>query len=170
MMDFCDVLAKRHSIRAFLSKPVEQAKLNRILEAANSAPSAGNLQAYEIFVIKDEAKKKAIAATARGQKFIATAPVVLIFCAAPQRAREYGKRGETLYALQDATIAAAFAWLAVVAEGLGAVWVGAFDDEAALKVIGAKGLVPCAIMPIGYPAEKPERTERRGLGELVHEL
>jgi len=169
-MEFSDVLKKRHSIRAYLDKPIEAAKLKRILDAANSAPSAGNLQAYEIFVIKDEAKKKAIAATARGQEFIATAPVVFVFCAAPERSRHYGKRGETLYALQDATIAAAFAWLAAVDEGLGAVWVGAFNGDSVISVIGAKGLVPCAIMPIGYPAEKPEVSERRVLSELVHEL
>jgi len=169
-MEFYDVLNARHSVRAYLDKSVEPAKLKRILEAANSAPSGGNLQAYELFVVRDAEKKRALVEAARGQAFIAEAPIVLVFCAAPERSRHYGKRGETLYALQDATIAAAYAWLAAVDEGLGAVWVGAFDDDSVISAIGAKGLVPCAIMPIGYAAEKPEVSERRVLSELVHEL
>jgi nitroreductase len=171
-MEFFEVLKQRHSIRAFAPTPVEQEKLQKILEAANLAPSAGNLQAYEIYLVRKKPQRVALARAAWDQEFVAQAPVVLVFLAHPARAsRQYGQRGAKLYALQDATIACAFAMLAATALGLATVWVGAFDDNAVARVVGVpEGLLPVAILPIGYAAEQPEPTSRRQLQELVHEL
>ncbi len=100
---------------------------------------------------------------------IAQAPASLVFCANPARsAAKYRNRGERLFALQDATIACAFAMLAATALGLGTVWVGAFDDGAVQRVLGVGDLLPVAILPVGYPAEDPEPTPRRSLDDLVH--
>ncbi len=172
-MEFFEVLKKRHSVRNYLDKPVEEEKLTRILEAANSAPSAGNRQAYEIFLIKYPEKRKQLANTSLiGQNFIAEAPVILVFCSNPSRSSSrYSKRGEQLYSLQDANIAASYAQLSATALGLSTVWVGAFDDKEVLKVLGnPEGLIPVAILPVGYPAEKPHTTSRRKLEDLVHEV
>ncbi|MDI6721677.1 MAG: nitroreductase family protein [Candidatus Aenigmarchaeota archaeon] len=57
-VEFFEVVSKRYSVRKFKKKNVEEEKLNRILETANLAPSAGNLQALEAVVIKDGAIKK----------------------------------------------------------------------------------------------------------------
>jgi nitroreductase len=169
-MEFFDVVDKRHSIRAYKDKEVEEEKLRKILETANKAPSAGNLQAYEIFVVKDQNKRKALAEAAFSQDFIVDAPVVLVFCSNPTRSSWKGKRGG-LYSLQDATIAACYAQLAVTALGLSSCWVGAFSEEEVLKILGSpKGLVPICIMPIGYAAEEPEITGRRSLKDIVHEV
>lgn len=169
-MDFCEVLRERHSIRAFAERPVEPEKLRTILEAANRAPSAGNLQAYEIYVVTRSETLTALMRAAFEQKFVAQAPVVLVFCAHPARsAKVYGERGATLYSVQDATIACAYAQLAATALGLGSVWVGAFNEDAVRKALGiGKELVPVALLPIGYAAEKPEITPRRALDDLVH--
>jgi nitroreductase len=171
-MDFFEVLEERRSIRKFKDRKVEDEKLIKILKAANSAPSAGNLQAYEIFLTRDKKKKKLIARASYNQGFIEEADVVLIFCAKPSASsRYYGQRGEKLYCLQDATIAASYAQLAATALGLGSVWIGAFNDEEVLKIIGnPKGLIPIAILPIGYPDENPRKRERRKLEDLVHEV
>lgn len=168
-MDFFTVLQERHSVRAFAERPVEPEKLQAVLEAANRAPSAGNLQAYEIYVVTRPTVLKALMRAAFEQKFVAQVPVVLVFCAHPVRsARSYGERGATLYSLQDATIACAYAQLAATALGLGSVWVGAFDEDAVRKALGVgKELVPVALLPIGYAAEKPEITPRRALDDLV---
>jgi len=168
-MDFFAVLQERHSVRAFAERPVEPEKLQAVLEAANRAPSAGNLQAYEIYVVTRPAVLKALMRAAFEQKFVAQAPVVLVFCAHPARsASSYGERGATLYSLQDATIACAYAQLAATAVGLGSVWVGAFDEDAMRKALGIeKELVPVALLPIGYVAEKPDITPRRALDDLV---
>lgn len=171
-MDYFELLEKRHSIRAFTSQSVEQEKLQAILQAANRAPSAGNLQAYEIYMVTHPARRQALARAALDQTFIAQAPVALIFCANPARASmRYGQRGTTLYCIQDATIACAFAHLAATALDLASVWVGAFDDDSVRQVIGVgRDLLPVAILPVGYAGEKPEITSRRGLSSLVHRL
>ena len=171
-MDFFDVVRERHSIRAFKDRPIEQDKLRRILEAVNRAPSAGNLQSYEVYLISDLARRTALVASAGGSGFLAEAPVVLVFCAHPARARDrYRSRGEQLYAVQDATIACTFAMLAGTALGLSTVWVGAFEEQAVAEAVGIPfGQRPVAILPIGYAAEQADPRERRPLDELVHEV
>lgn len=169
-MDFFEVLKNRHSVREFQEREIEEEKLRQILEAANSAPSAGNLQAYKIFVVKDLAIKEQLVEAALNQDFITQAPVVLVFVANPERsARKYGQRGSHLYCLQDATIAASFAWLAAVDLGLTSVWVGAFDGEEVQKILNLPvSWYPVAILPIGYPAEELEKTLRRPLDDIAH--
>jgi nitroreductase len=171
-MDFFEVVQKRHSTRAFAARPVESEKLQAILEAANQAPSAGNLQAYEIYLVTRPATLKALADAAQGQEYVAQAPVALAFFAHPRlSSRKYGQRGTSLYAIQDGTIACAHAHLAATALELASVWVGAFNDDAVREAIGAGAdLLPLAILPIGYPAEKPESTSRRSLTEMVHRI
>ncbi|MBZ5498401.1 MAG: nitroreductase family protein [Acidobacteriia bacterium] len=171
-MEFFDVVEARRSIRAFTERAPEEEKLRRIVHTANQAPSAGNLQAYEIFVVRGASDRKALARASLGQEFVAGAPVSLVFCARPARAApKYGRRGTQLYATQDATIACTYAMLAATALGLATVWVGAFhDDEVRRAIRASEEIIPVAILPIGYPAEKPEPTSRRAIEDLVHEL
>ena len=170
VVDLFEVIKRRRSVRAFTPHAVEAEKVAQVLAAANAAPSAGNLQAYEIFRVTREQKRAALARAALDQFFVAQAPVVLVFCANPKRsAAKYRERGARLYAIQDATIACAFAMLAATAQGLGTVWVGAFDDATVERVLGCRDLLPVAMLPIGYPAEQPEATPRRALADLVHE-
>ena len=169
-MKFFDVVKKRRSIRTFLPATIAEDELRRILEAANAAPSAGNLQSYEIYVVKEKRRRESLARAAHEQLFVACAPVSLVFCTHAARSEErYGKRAERLYAVQDATIACTFAMLAATAQGLATVWVGAFEAEDVRRVIGAPpGIVPVAILPVGRAADVPEAPARRGLEELVH--
>jgi nitroreductase len=168
-MNFFDLIDARRSIRMFQPKPVEPEKLKPILEAANRAPSAGNLQAYIILVVRNPETKRALAHAALGQDFVAQAPVVLAFCARKDMsAIKYKRRGEQLYSLQDATIACCYAQLAATELGLGTVWVGAFDDDSVHRILKAEaGWQPVALLPIGYPAESPRPTRRLPLNELV---
>jgi nitroreductase len=172
-MDFFDVVQNRRSVRTFLDKEVEGVKLQKILEAGNASPSAGDIQGYEIVVVKDRKLKEALSKAAHGQSFIAQAPVVLVVVANQKRsAKRYGERGAKLYAVQDASIATSYMQLAVTALGLGSCWVGAFDDKEVAKVIGAnidEGFMPEAILPIGYPSQTPRATPRRKLSDLVHQ-
>jgi nitroreductase len=168
-MEFFDIVNNRCSVRAFTTESVEDEKLLKILEASNRAPSAGNLQAYEIFVVTDPSKRDLLVKAALNQEFIASAPVVLVFCSHPARSEwRYGERGVRMYALQDATIACTLAMLAATAQGLASVWVGAFEDDYVGRVIGAlDGVVPVAILPIGYADEAPIKRSRRDISELV---
>lgn len=171
-MELREVIRRRQSIRAYSAAPVEPDKLTAILEAANRAPSAGNVQPYEIYVVRRQDQRAALAHIALDQMFIAQASVVLVFCVNPKPAREkYGTRGVELYAVQDATIACSFAMLAATDAGLSTVWIGAFEPEPVRKLIGApEELVPVAVLPVGYAGETPEFTTRRPLQELVHEV
>jgi nitroreductase len=171
-MQFQELIAARRSTRVFADRALEEEKLRGILEAANRAPSAGNLQAYEIYVARSSKRKSQLARAALEQNFISEAPVLLVFCASPGRAApRYGRRGERLYSSQDATIACTFAMLAAFDAGLATVWIGAFDEEAVRRAADLPpGLLPVAMLPIGYACEQPDPTPRRNLQDLVHEI
>ena len=167
-MNLFDAIQTRRSIRAYQQRALEPGKLQTVLEAIRQAPSAGNLQAYQVHVIRDEAKKRALAGAALGQEFLASAPAVLVFCAVPARSAKYGRRGAELYCVQDATVAVAYAQLAATALGLATCWVGAFEEGAVCRALNLPaGERPLAILPIGYGAENPSPTSRRALGEWV---
>jgi len=120
-------------------------------------------------VIKDEKARKGLAVACLDQDFISQAPLSLIFFASPQRSsRKYGERGASLYCILDAAIAASYAQLAIADEGLGTVWVGAFDDDGVKRVANAPShLIPVAVFPVGYAAEKPSPHGRRKLDDIV---
>src|SRR4030067_2932231 len=132
-----EVIKRRRSVRAFEKRIIEEEKINVILEACNAAPSAGDLQAYEIYLIRSEEKLRELAQAALGQDFIAGAAFALVFCAHPPRpAIKNGSRGSELYCVQDATIASAYAQLAATALGLGCFWVGGFDGARVVQRVG----------------------------------
>ena len=169
MWDFFETVRHRHSIRRYQDTPVEEEKLHAVLEMACAAPSAGDLQAYHIIVVRTPSVRQALQLAADNQAFVSEAPVCLVFCADPDRSAEkYAERGRSLYALQDATIAATYAQLAVVAAGMASTWVGHFDED---KVAGALQLdgrwKPIAMLSIGYPAELPAPSPRRRLEEMI---
>jgi nitroreductase len=170
MWDFFETVHRRHSVRKYhADMPVEQEKLQAVLNTASAAPSAGDLQAYRIIVVTDADTRAALGRAADNQPFLSEAPVCLVFCCDRERSAEkYGDRGRTLYAIQDTTIAAAYAQLAVVAAGMGSTWVGKFDADAARAALGLDaGLEPIAMLSLGYPAELPEPTPRRHLSDVV---
>lgn len=171
-MDFFELVRDRRSIRAYRGSPIDPAQLEKVLQAANLAPSAGNLQAYHIYVARRDATRTELARAAGGQDFLVQAPVALVFCADPALSvPRYGERGAALYCLQDATIACTFAMLAAAALGLASVWIGAFDPSAVRSAIHAPpGLLPVAILPLGHAAETPRPPARRGFHDLVHEV
>jgi nitroreductase len=171
-MELFEAIHARQSVRAYQSTEVEADKLNAILSAANQSPSAGNLQAYQIILIRERSLLAALAKATYNQDFLTQAPVVLVFCADVERSgAKYGVAGEKLFCVQDATIATAYAQLAATALGLATCWIGAFDEQKVTGLLSLKpGLRPVAILPVGWPAESPERTPRRSLEELVTEL
>jgi len=166
-MEFFKVLKARRSVRTYTPQPVEASKVQTILDAANRAPSAGNMQAYEIFAVTSRA---ALSALAQGRAYFEVIPFALVFCAHPARAAEkFGERGARLYCVQDATIACAYAQLAATAVGLSSVWIGRFDEEVVRRAVGAgEDLLPVAILQLGYAAETPGVSPRRAQDDLVH--
>ncbi len=173
MVDFWQVIERRYSVRDFdRNRDVPPEIVTKLLEAAIRAPSAGNCQPWYFFVVRNQEIKRALAHAALGQWFLSEAPVVIVVCAEPERsALRYGNRGRYLYSLQDTAAATENLLLAAVASGLGACWIGAFDEEEAARALDLpSGLRPVAIVPIGYPAGRPSPlTDRRRL-EAVSKL
>jgi nitroreductase len=169
-VDLREAIVNRHSIREFKDRAVEDGLIHKVLEDANKAPSAGNLQARDFIIIRDEGIKKEIARAALNQDFITGASVVVVICANTVRsAVKYGRRGAGLYSILDAALAAQNLMLSCVEEGLGSCYVGAFDEGRIRKVLGIpETVIPVGIIPIGYPDEEPFITDRLPLRNIVH--
>lgn len=169
-MDVFKAIFERRSIRKYKRKDIREGLINRILEAGLWAPSAGNLQSWDVILIKDQELKQKLTTAAYMRDFIGEAPVIIVLCANMHRSAEiYGDRGKDLFCIQDAACAGQNMLLAIHALGLGACWVGAFDEELVVKYLALPSyLRPVALIPMGYPDETPIPTSRRELDEIIH--
>jgi nitroreductase len=154
-MDIWQVIEARHCERAFdPTQDVDPELVRRVVKAAIRAPSAGNRQPWHFVIVCREQVRQRLAQAAGGQQFIAQAPVAIVVCTDPERSAErYGDRGRNLYCIQDTAAAVEHILLTATSLGLGACWVGAFDDSAVAGVLQLSAtLHPVAIIPLGVPA------------------
>lgn len=167
-MDLMDCLRERRSIRLYTLEPVGREHIAALLEAAESAPSAGNLRARKYVVVTRSHLRDLLSKAALGQRHVASAPLLIVVCADPMRsARRYGDRGH-LYAILDAASATMCILLAAHNMGLGACWNGAFYEEMVRNILDLpEQILPVAIVSIGWPSERPESPPRRDLAEVV---
>jgi FMN reductase [NAD(P)H] len=134
--DLFAVMAKRRSTRKFTDKPVETTKIDKIIAAADTAPTAGNFQGFEIFYVKSPEKKKLLVEACNKQPYV-DAPVVLIFCKNPSRVKfDFPDYILKKFAIQDATLAAGYSQLAAQALGLSSIWIGMFDEQKVMDILG----------------------------------
>jgi len=164
-MDIYEIIKKRRSIRSYKPEPIEEEKLNRILNAALAAPSAANRQPICFVVIKDEKIKKQLK-IAYNEEWFYTAPIIICACSIPEKA---WKRGDGKnYGDIDAAIAMDHLILTATAEGLATCWIAAFKTSLIKSILNLPpGIEPVAITPIGYPKDIPEPTYRKPLEEVV---
>jgi len=165
--DLFAVMSKRRSTRKFLDKPVETTKIDKIIAAADTAPTAGNFQGFEIFYVKSPEKKKLLVKACNNQPYV-DAPVVLVFCKNPSRVKfDFPDEILRKFAIQDATLAAGYSQLSAQALGLSSIWIGMFDERKVMDIIGTD-LVPSSVLCIGYPKQTKFPKPRRNLKDLVH--
>lgn len=169
-MEVLEAIKSRRSIRAFKSQEIPEETINKLIEAACWAPSAGNIQPWEFIIVRNNEIKRRLVEAALGQEFIAEAPVVIVVCANEERsARGYGLRGKTLYCIQDTAAAIQNINLAAYSLGLGTCWIGAFREEEAREALKIpNGIRPVAMIPVGYPNEAPQPPRRRPIQQVVH--
>jgi nitroreductase len=169
-MDVLEAVKGRRSIRAFKNQDVPAEIVEKLMDAARYAPSAGNIQPWEFVIVRKPKIKRRLVEAALDQVFIEEAPVVIVVCANEVRSSQgYGVRGETLYCIQDTAAAIQNIHLAAYSLGLGTCWVGAFREEEAREILKVPhGIRPVAIIPIGYPAEAPTARGRRPVSQMVH--
>lgn len=167
-----DVMRSRRSVREYLPQPLDDKTVARLLTAATWAPSAGNAQPWYFYVIRDEYMLRKLADAALGQVFLAKAPMVIVVCADLERAKAaYQKRGESLYCIQDCAAATQNLLLVAQALGLGACWVGAFDEASVSKALYLpKHHRPLSLVPVGWPARQPDHPGRLALNRVFSEL
>ena len=165
--DLFRIMSTRRSTRNFdTSTFVEQWKVDKILAAADTAPTAGNFQGFEVFYVKNREIKKRLVEAANNQPYV-NAPVVLVFCMDPSRVKmNFPPETLSKFSLQDATLAAAYSQLAASAMGLSSIWIGMIDEEKVKQIIGTN-LRPTSILCIGYPHQKRPPKSRRKLKDLV---
>ena len=164
-MEFSELIKQRYSVRAYKSNPVEEDKLQQVLEAARWAPTAANRQPFQMIVIHTAGRETALKRIYNRSWFV-QAPLVICACGIPAQnwVRSDGKN----YNDVDVAIAMDHLILAAANLGLGTCWVAAFDPAAARRILGLPdGVEPIAFTPLGYPAHQPGLKERKALSELV---
>jgi nitroreductase len=182
MMDVIEAIKTRRSIRKYQSRPVDDANLNIVLEAARLAPSWKNNQCWRFVVVRDVVIKSRLADTlismspvSRTAVAIKQAPVLIVACA------EIGKSGYDYrqpdkprtdkgvwWYMFDIGVAMQNLVLAARALGLGTVHIGEFDAGKAAEILHVpSGFCVVAMTPLGYPDEQPEAKPRKELSEIV---
>jgi len=159
-MDAMQALFSRRSIRKYTHDAVSDAEIKEILEAAMSAPSAGNQQPWHFVVINDRKILDRIPEFHPHSLMCREAHIAILVCGDPSLEKHVG------YWVQDCAAATQNLLVAVHAKGLGGVWVGVYPREE--RIVGFRKLlnipehvVPFAVIPVGRPAEqKPPRPDR----------
>ena len=168
-MDVFEAIFQRRSIRKYIAKPVEEEKIAKLLDAARWAPSVGNLQEWQFMIIRDPGRKIQISEACMGQYWIAQASAIIVVLTKNDKVvRTYGKRGEETYVKHDSGAAIQNMLLAAHSLGLGACWVGSFQEDAIQRILRIPTEITVhAVIPIGYPSEKPRVPQRLSLEHLT---
>jgi nitroreductase len=171
---FMDLIRRRRSIRRYKDRPVEDEKIELLMEAALRSPSSRGSNPWSFVVVRDPA---AIAALSRakphGATFLAGAPLAIVVCADPAVSDVW---------VEDASIATVYLHLAATDLGLGSCWIqlrkrthadGSASRDYVAGLLGLPdGMEVLAIMAIGYPLEKKRPHPAEGLqrGKVSWEL
>ncbi len=168
-MEFLQLAAARRSIRTYYDKPVPDELVMQLLTAAHWAPSAGNLQPWRFYVIKNKEMQKEICEKCYPAPWIKKAPLLIVVAADQNKSSwRYHERGAELYCLQDTAAAIQNLLLCSESLGLGSCWIGAFSEESCSQILHLEeDLRPVAIVSIGYAAENPTGPGRASLEEAI---
>ena len=164
-----NVMLNRRSQRKFENRQIEDWKINMVFAAADTAPTAGGFQGFEIYHVKSPEIKVKLVDSANGQPYV-NAPVVLVFLMNPLRVKmNFPPDVLKKFSMQDATLAAAYSQLAAHALGLSSVWIGMINEEKVMNALRTD-LVPSSILCLGYPQKMLQPKPKRNLIELIHEV
>jgi nitroreductase len=158
-MDFLKLAEARHSVRAYRSDPLSDALVSIVLEAARLAPTACNLQPFQLHLLATKGREEELLRIYPKGWFV-QAPLVVGICALTEKS--WKRRDGANYATVDAAIAFDHLILAATSLGLGTCWVAAFDPVAAREILQLpEGVEPVAFTPLGWPAEAPPPEKKR---------
>lgn len=168
--ELLDLMESRVSVRHYTDEGIKRETLGKILEAARWAPSAGNMQSWEFIIVNEQKLRDKLSQYAYNQEHVREAPVCIVVLGDRDKARrKYDDRGVDLYMIQET--AAAMQNMLLMAEnlGLGAAWVGAFDEESVSNLLDIpKKLRPMSIITLGYPKERPEQSNKYRVTDMTY--
>lgn len=177
-MSFLELVSKRQSCRKYQNRPVDRGMIERCLEAARLAPSACNSQPWRFIVVQDPVLRAKVSEAAfsgifRMNSFAINAPVLVFLIREKSRyaAQMGGQVRGVQYNLIDLGIAGEHFILQAAEEGLGACWIGWFNERAVKKVLGLSWHVKVDLMiSLGYSAEdclrEKDRCSREDMSEI----
>jgi nitroreductase len=164
-MQFQDLIKQRRSVRAYRPDPVEDEKLQQVLEAARLAPSAANYQPFQLIVVHTAGREEALKDLYQ-REWILQAPILILACGDPGQA--WMNPNGSSYLLVDVAIAVDHLTLAAAELGLGTCWIASFDPVVAREAFQLpRDIESLILVPLGYPADEPQPKERKPLRELV---
>lgn len=166
--DLIEAIRERRSIRNFKPEAIPDTTISRILDCGRLAPSAGNIEPWFFYVVKNPEIKERLAEVA--EPWIVNAPVLIVVTADYSAEMEqYGERGRDLYVLQDTAAATQNMLLAAHGFGIGSCWVGKFDEKEVQRVLQIpEGKKPVVIIPLGYPGDViQDPVPHKALDELI---
>jgi nitroreductase len=165
-MDIQDVIKNRYSVRCYKPDPVEDEKLEQILEAARLAPTAHNNQPFQVIVIHTSGRKDELKEI-YGRSFFTEPPLILCVCVVHSQSWTRGIDRRGFYDV-DVAIVMDHMILTATALGLGTCWIGAFNPGPARELLQLpEDVEPLLFTPLGYAADLPKPKERKPLSELV---
>jgi len=163
-MTVIEAIQKRYSCRAYLEKPVEKEKLEKIFEAARQAPSAKNLQDWRFVATIDKDTKQRVADCTNHKDAFGKAGAIIAACSA---CKEIMKCGQQIAPI-DVAIALEHMALAATELGLATCWIGSFDAGKVKEVLEIpKEVAIIELMALGYPAEGKRQTTREPVKNIV---
>ena len=150
------IVKKRRSVRSFLSKAVEDEKIEEVLKAASFSPSANHLKPWQFIIVRDAEVKKKLSLASPWGYFVAKSSVVIVVCADESISCEW---------IEDCSVVGAHIYLEVVNQGLGTCWVqirgaktigGENAEDYVKKLLDIpRGFRVLSLFPIGYPGKIP---------------
>jgi nitroreductase len=142
-------IKERYSVRKFKNTPVEEEKIDALIEAARLAPSSRNNQPWKFVIIQDATKREKLTEVCKGREFIAEAPLTIAVCC---NNTDYVMTCSIPGYIEDGSIAAAHIALQATELGLGTCWIGAFYQDKAAELINLpEDFKVVVLLPIGYP-------------------
>jgi nitroreductase len=161
-MDLFKAIYGRRSVRKYKDQPVEDEKLQKVLEACRAAPSSKNGQPWEFILIRSKKTLKAISKETAYAKFLAHVPLGVAIVLDPNVSQTYH--------MVDSGIMTENFWLAAYALGLGTCWVGTMNRDKVKEILNTpKEKVLLTVLPLGYAQGKLPQRPQKALNDLEHQ-
>jgi len=158
-MDAMEAIISRRSIRRYTGQTIPGEMIEQLLQAAMSAPSAGNMQPWQFVIIDDRKILDKIPKVHPYATMVREAPLAILVCG------DLDLDGFGGYWVQDCSAATENLLIAAHARGLGAVWLGVYPRDERVQALREllnipEHITPFAVIPLGYPAEESSKEDR----------